>query len=234
MLKIGVPEQARKTEGERNGESKLPRVLLLGDSISGGYAGPVSSLLKGQAFVQRGSNGGPTTAGLKNLDQTLGDEPWDLIHFNWGLHDMTFQIRMAPEERGIEQYAARLEQLVVRLKKTGAKLIWATTTPWCPEPYEYAAKRLKVKLQYSAEEEKQWKDAALAIMKKHNIPVNDLHALLLPNLNAYLKKPDDIHFNREGSEAMARQIAVVTGECLHLDLAPRAGRKEPQPKPASR
>ena len=219
MLKIGVPEQTQSTKGKRNGESKLPRVLLLGDSISGGYAGQVN--LNGKALTVRCGNGGPTTVGVKYLDevlQQLGDEPWDLIHFNWGLHDMTFQTRMAPEERGIDQYAARLEQLVVRLKKTGAKLIWATTTPWCPEPYEYAATRLKVKLQYSAEEEKQWKDAALNVMKKHDIPVNDLHALLLPNLNDYLNKPDDIHFNRKGDVAMGRKIADVIGECLQLDL----------------
>ncbi len=217
---------------KRNGESKLPRVLLLGDSISGGYAGQVN--LNGKALAVRCGNGGPSTVGVKYLDevlQQLGDEPWDLIHFNWGLHDMTFQTRFAPEERGIDQYAARLEQLVVRLKKTGAKLIWATTTPWCPEPYDYAAKSLGVKLQYSAEEEKQWKDAALNVMKKHDIPVNDLHALLLPNLNDYLNKPDDIHFNRKGDEAMGRKIAVVIGESLQLDLAQGAGQKQPQQKP---
>jgi acyl-CoA thioesterase-1 len=208
-------------------------VLLLGDSIAGGYAGAVSSLLKGKAFVQRGNNGGPSTAGLKNLDEILGDEPWDLIHFNWGLHDMTFQSRMAPEERGINQYAARLGQLVARLKKTNAKLIWATTTPWCPEPYDYAAKRLKVILQYSAEDEKRWKDAALKVMKEHDIPVNDLHALLLPNLNDYLDKPDDIHFNRKGSQTMADQIAVVIGDGLQLDLTQGAGEKEQPLDPSS-
>jgi acyl-CoA thioesterase-1 len=220
MLKIAVPEHTQESPEKSNDGSKLPRILLLGDSISGGYVGPVSSHLKGKAFVMRGNNGGLTTAGLENLDETLGDEPWDLIHFNWGLHEMTFQSRLTPEQRGIDPYAARLEQLVVRLKATGAKLIWATTTPWCPEPYEYAAKRLKVNLQYSAEEEKQWKDAALKVMKKHDIPVNDLHALLLPRLQDYLKRPDDIHFNREGSATMGRQIAVVSSQLLKLEPDP--------------
>lgn len=214
MLKIGVTVQTQTSDAKPN--DPLPRVLLLGDSIAGGYAGPVSSIMKGKAFVRRGNSGGPTTAGLKNLDEILGDEPWDLIHFNWGLHDMTFQTRMALEERGIEQYAARLEQLVVLLKETNAKLIWATTTPWCPEPYEYAAKRLKITLQYSAEDEKRWKDVALGVMEKHDIPVNDLHALLLPNLNDYLIKPDDIHFNKKASETMAGEIAVVISDALQL------------------
>ena len=207
MLKIGVPEQEAKPSPTKNADAKLPRVLLIGDSISGGYTGPVQTLLKGTAVVQRGNSGGTTIQGLAQLDEILGDEPWDIIHFNWGLHDMTWQFRMKPGERGIEQYAARLDQLVIRLKKTDAKLIWATTTPW-PDNYAYFEKRFKRKLLYSAAEEKRWQDAALAVMKKHGIPVNDLHALLKPDLDQY-QKPEDVHFNKDGSRAMGEQIAKV-------------------------
>lgn len=126
MLRIGVPEEEqpevrKATEGE-----KLPRVLLIGDSISGGYLGGVSSRLKDVAIVQRGNSLGHSLKGLEKIDEILGTDSWDVIHFNWGLHDMTFQFRMKPEDRGIEQYAARLEKIVERLEKTGAKLIWAT------------------------------------------------------------------------------------------------------------
>lgn len=213
MLKIGVPQAGRDSDG-RGGSTKVPRVLLVGDSISGGYVGPVQKLLKGRAFVARGSNGGPSTAGQEALDKVLGDEPWDIIHFNWGLHDMTWQFRMAAKDQGVDQYAARLEQLVLRLKKTGAKLVWATTTPWCPETYQYVKQRYHRELQFSAEDEKAWRNAALAVMKKHDVEVNDLHALLLPNLRDYLNKPDDIHFNAKGNEVMARQIAALIEKFL--------------------
>src|SRR5438552_10306989 len=67
----------------------LPRVLLIGDSISIGYTVPVRRLLKGQANVHRiPENGGPTSNGLKKIDSWLGDKKWDVIHFNWGLHDL--------------------------------------------------------------------------------------------------------------------------------------------------
>ena len=62
----------------------LPRVLLIGDSISEGYTLPVRKLLQGRANVQRiPQNGGPTKLGLANLDQWLGPGRWDVIHFNW-------------------------------------------------------------------------------------------------------------------------------------------------------
>src|SRR5436190_23822776 len=64
----------------------LPRVLLIGDSISMGYTVPVQNLLKGKANVHRiPENGGPTTNGLAKLETWLGEHKWDVIHFNWGL-----------------------------------------------------------------------------------------------------------------------------------------------------
>src|SRR5258708_28446482 len=77
----------------------LPRVLLIGDSISMGYTVPVRELLKGKANVHRiPTNGGPTTNGITNLKAWLGDSKWDVIHFNWGLHDVKF-IRDDPSKR---------------------------------------------------------------------------------------------------------------------------------------
>src|SRR5438105_12012509 len=67
----------------------LPRVLIIGDSISIGYTVPTRKLLEGKANVHRiPENGGPTTAGLKNVKKWLGEGKWDVIHFNWGLHDI--------------------------------------------------------------------------------------------------------------------------------------------------
>src|SRR6266480_369829 len=55
-------------------DPKLPRVLLIGDSISMGYTVPVQELLKGKANVHRvPENGGPTTNGLAKLKAWLGE-----------------------------------------------------------------------------------------------------------------------------------------------------------------
>ena len=67
----------------------LPRVLLIGDSISIGYTPATRKLLAGKANVHRiPTNGGPTDNGTKNIKQWLGDGKWDVIHFNFGLHDI--------------------------------------------------------------------------------------------------------------------------------------------------
>jgi hypothetical protein len=107
----------------------LPRVLLIGDSISMGYTLPVRKLLEGKANVHRiPENGGPTRNGMAKIDKWLGTGPWNVIHFNWGIHDLKF---MPDGKRQVESedYEQNLRALVAKLKATGAKLIWATTTP---------------------------------------------------------------------------------------------------------
>jgi acyl-CoA thioesterase-1 len=87
-------------------DPKLPRVLLIGDSISIGYTLEVRKLLAGKANVHRNpGNGGPTINGLARLDEWLGTSRWDVIHFNWGLHDLKVltngqhQVELAQYER---------------------------------------------------------------------------------------------------------------------------------------
>src|SRR6185503_14433628 len=72
----------------------LPRVLIIGDSISIGYQEPLREALKGKANVHRPmTNCGPTTRGVEQIEQWLGSDnsekgKWALIHFNFGLHDV--------------------------------------------------------------------------------------------------------------------------------------------------
>ncbi|MCU0873628.1 MAG: SGNH/GDSL hydrolase family protein [Pirellulaceae bacterium] len=107
-------------------DPQLPRVLLIGDSVSRGYTQAVRKALAGKANVHRApANCGPTASGLKNIDVWLGDGQWDVIHFNFGIHD-----RGTP----LADYTQRLEQLIQRMQKTGAKLIWASTTPIPDDP----------------------------------------------------------------------------------------------------
>src|SRR6266581_9124682 len=108
-------------------QAGLPRVLLIGDSISIGYTATVRKELSGKANVHRiPENGADTANGLKKIDEWLGDGRWDVIHFNWGLHDLKVTAdggRQVP----LEVYEKNLQVLVARLKKTGARLVWATT-----------------------------------------------------------------------------------------------------------
>ena len=119
----------------------LPRVLLIGDSISIGYTLSAREALKGVANVHRiPTNGGPTSKGLSNIEDWLGSSKWDVIHFNWGLHDLCYRHPDSKTQgnrdkvngsvtHSVEEYSRNLEKLVVRMKKTGSRLIFATTTP---------------------------------------------------------------------------------------------------------
>jgi hypothetical protein len=110
-------------------QAGLPRVLLIGDSISIGYTLNVRDKLRGKANVHRiPQNGGATDVGLEKMAAWLGDGRWDVIHFNFGLHDAKFASETT-QRASREQYADNLGQLVSRMQATGAKLIFATTTP---------------------------------------------------------------------------------------------------------
>jgi len=173
----------------------LPRVLLIGDSISIGYTLPVRAALGGKANVHRApTNCGPTTRGLELIDQWLGDGRWDVIHFNWGLHDLKFieGKRQVP----LDEYEKNMERLVARLKKTGAKLIWCSTTPvpkGCRPP-----RTNEDVIAYNA--------AAKKIMDREGIAIDDLYGFALPKLKQ-IQIPANVHFTREGSQVLAGQVA---------------------------
>ena len=66
----------------------LPRVLLIGDSIVGGYRGVVIRELKGKANVDVWLTGAAESSpGLHDdLRKVLSQGPYAVVHFNIGLH----------------------------------------------------------------------------------------------------------------------------------------------------
>ena len=175
----------------------LPRVLLIGDSISIGYTLPVRQLLQGKANVHRIlTNGGPTKNIEPNLTKWLGTEHWDVIHFNFGLHDLKHlendQRQVTPEE-----YEKNLRQLVSRLKTTGAKLIWANTTP-VPEG-KISPTRIPADVTL-------YNQVALKVMQENGVVVDDLNAAITPKLKEY-QIPLNVHVTPEGYKFLAAEVA---------------------------
>lgn len=188
-------------------EKGLPKVMIMGDSISIGYMPHVKRLLEGKAVVvHHKGNAGPTIRGVKQIDGWLGDTKWDVIHVNFGLWDM-YGWEYVKEDRSPKMYEKRLELLMNRLKKTGAKLVWATTTPACPEPEVTMRKRFGSDVVIAPALEKEYLDAALRVMKRHGIPVNDLHGLVKPKLKEYAIAADNVHFKPEGRKVLGEQVA---------------------------
>ena len=117
----------------------------------------------------------------------LGDGKWDVIHFNFGIHD-----RATPPA----DYEQRLEKIVARLQKTGAKLIWASTTPI---PRDEAKKQ-------TPESIVERNAIAARVMQKHGVAVDDLFAFITPHL-ATAQNPNDVHFTAKGYELLGGQVA---------------------------
>jgi acyl-CoA thioesterase-1 len=196
-------------------QAGLPRVLLIGDSISIGYTVAVRDLLKGKANLHRiPTNGGPTINGLKNLKQWLGDSKWDVIHFNWGLHDLKYmgpknENRADPKSTGahvqvpLADYEKNLCELVRQMKVTGAKLIWCSTTP----VLEGSPGRV-------AGDEVKYNEAAARVMKEAGIPTNDLWAHAKTKIKEIQLPDGNVHFTDAGSKYLAEKVAAAIEAAL--------------------
>jgi acyl-CoA thioesterase-1 len=182
----------------------LPRVLLIGDSISIGYTVPVRDLLKGKVNVHRIlENGGPTTNGIAKLAKWIGTNKWDVIHFNWGLHDLKF-MENGKAQVSLEDYEKNLRELVKQLKATNAQLIWCATTP-VPDAKLTPPRKDSDVQAYNA--------VAKKVMDENKIPINDLYAYTLPKL-ADVQRPANVHFSTEGSQFLAKKVAKSVEEAL--------------------
>lgn len=182
----------------------LPRVLLIGDSISIGYTLPVRALLDGKANVHRIlTNGGPSLNGLQNLRDWLGAGKWDVIHFNWGLHDLKI-MPGGRHQAEIDEYETNLNELVKQLKATGAKLIWASTTP-VPEGKLDPLRNPSDVPVYNA--------VAKKIMDLNGIPMDDLYSFVLPR-ESEIQLKENVHYTLAGYEALASQVAEALRKSL--------------------
>lgn len=194
----------------------MPTVLIIGDSISIGYTKPLTALLKGKAtVVHNPGNAQHSRFGLEHLDAWLGETEWDVIHFNHGLHDLKYvndsgkNVRVREEghiQIPLDEYGKNMEAIVLRLKKTDAQLIFATTTPFPDRPGGPLREEFQV-VKYN--------DVALEIMKKHGVAVNDLYSFAFPRLEE-LQQPRNVHFTPDGSKALAGEVARCILEALDI------------------
>lgn len=193
----------------------LPQAFLIGDSISIGYTEPTRRLLSGVCDVDRPeTNCGDTRRGLALIEEWLGDGIWDVIHFNWGLHDLCHRHPDATVYGNRDKingaisvepaaYKVNLDKLVQIMRPKAKRLVWASTT-FVPEGE--AGRFQGDDARYNA--------LAADVMAKHGIPTNDLHALTSSFPPSLFKCPGDVHYTKEGSERIAKAVA----ECIREQL----------------
>jgi len=201
-------------------DPELPRVLVIGDSISMNYHDAAKQALAGIANYHRIEGNAFTSGhGVNNAELWLGNFKekglhWDVIQFNHGLHDLRQTYDAETEVWGepqvsIEDYQANLERLIAILRQTNATLIWASTTPVQRDILGRYARRKGAAAKYNA--------AALEVIKHHpDILINDLHGMISasPAFDAW-RETSDVHFYKpEEQKALGEAVAQAVREAI--------------------
>jgi lysophospholipase L1-like esterase len=193
-------------------ERRMPRVVLIGDSIRIGYAPLVAKQLAGKAIVvSEKANGEDSGNVLRNLDEWVIKEKPDVVHINAGLHDL--KLKDGSYQVPLAEYEQNLKTILERIRKeTNAKVLFATTTPIVDNLH---AQRKAGFDRFEADVRK-YNIAAVSVMKLAGVPINDLHQVVESGGGPTLMNSDGTHYTPEG---YARLAAAVTNSILR-SLAP--------------
>jgi hypothetical protein len=165
----------------------LPRVLLIGDSILSGYMAHAIRKLEGTAYVDAWVNPYNQSEHLntKILPEVLAKGPYDVIHFNMGLHGWQ-EGRIKP---GTFEPLTKGYVDAIRAKLPKAKLIWASSTPVL---LGGDVKQLDPVINATIIEHNRM---AAKVMAEAGVPVIDFYALLVDRLDLARGGKDKFHWN---------------------------------------
>jgi len=190
-------------------DPKLPRVLLIGDSILNGYHRKAAELLRGKVNLDVWIT--PKHIGVKDLPDEMkaifAEHSYDLILFNdIGLHAWT------PGRIPEGQYEPLMRAHLANLRKFApkAKLIWASTTPMTtktrpialdPEFNPVIVERNRI---------------VAKIMKENQVPIADYYDILATKLD--LAAGDRFHWTKPAYELLAQHAAQRIAQALGISL----------------
>jgi predicted Abi (CAAX) family protease len=188
---------------------KVKNVLIIGDSISIGYTPFIQKALLPDINVEHNpGNGGSTVRGLENIERWLGDRQWDVILFNFGLHDLVHKDSLNKYDVNgkisvsLDDYQKNLNLIVARLRETTATLIFVNTTT---VPENSAGRKTEDPAKYNA--------AALEVMKKNGVEVVDLYTSSL-TIHPQNSKPGNVHYTELGYELLSQPLIKAINSAL--------------------
>jgi hypothetical protein len=190
-------------------DPKRPRVLMIGDSILNGYLDGVSKALDGKAYIDAWVT--PTSQADKQLPrifaEILAQGPYDVIHFNMGLHG--WQKGRIPDG----QYEPLTQAMVRKLRELAPKatLIWCSTTPVTTQgkPGELDAEINPIIVEHNR--------MAAKVMAEEHVQINDLYGLMVQHLD--LARGDRFHWTDTGRELQVKQVAETVAKALEARAA---------------
>ena len=175
----------------------MKRVWLLGDSIRENYQEKVTEKLAGRAEVVHPAVNCAfakyTLCCLNGWKKELGAA--DVIHWNNGIWDTCVRHVEDGAFTPVDEYVRTLGRILRELRKTGAQVIFASTTP-CREPHDDLDNRRTAWYNHEA----------LALMAREGVPVDDLWSVVYPHIAEYICD-DGCHLSDAGREACA--VSVV-------------------------
>ncbi|MCE9630585.1 MAG: hypothetical protein K8S94_07690 [Planctomycetia bacterium] len=199
-------------------DGSLPRVLIIGDSISGHYLERVRLLMEGKANIVGEASMDPKKnswaavgAHFYRTDTaTKGDDlktflaesgPWDIVHFNIGIH------MFAGAKPGDEKaYADKLRQVVQTIRDSGAVCLFANSTGT-------VADNTMPRFPNYLTNCKAFNAAAEEVMREMGVPVTDIYGMIQPRIKELISG-DLIHTSAEADQMMAELIAKRLTETI--------------------
>lgn len=162
------------------------------------YQPAVKNLLRGEAEIYApGENCRFAKYTYFNLIEWLPCYPSpDVIHWNNGLWDCILRYDGKPFT-AINEYLRDMELIATYLSKTGAKIIFATSTPVKPERKDWDNSIIK-----------DYNKAVLNVIKGKGFIVNDLHSTVENNITEMIGE-DGCHLSQFGIKICGKQTADI-------------------------
>ena len=182
----------------------MKKVVLIGDSIRGGYQPLVVTKLKGRADVWGPvENCRHSLWALDHFPEWVTEQKPDIVHVNFGIHDVSIQPD-GEHQILLPQYRLCLKRFIEQVKGLGnAQMIWATTTPLFAGEEGVPMSQWKID---EAAELAVYSAAAREIVDAEGLAVNDLHATILENGHDKCLTEDGCHMTEFGNEVLAGAV----------------------------
>ncbi|RAU93434.1 GDSL-type esterase/lipase family protein [Paenibacillus sp. YN15] len=194
----------------------MKKVLLLGDSIRMGYDEYVKDMLKGkcEVYYDDADNGRFAAYTLWQANQLFRKHgKFDVVHWNNGYWDMNIEAPMTEAIHPIDEYVHFLKRIIAEIRRNGADIIFATTTPVLTSGSSMDNTGTGVNIKYNNDWVIQYNDAAKRVAAEEKITINDLYTLMLQDKNCY-KCEDRLHLTEEGYRLCAEQAVRLILEKL--------------------
>ena len=183
---------------DETAKGDLPRVLLVGDSITRGYQDMVRKKLAGVCYVDYISTSYAVDSTIYNtiVKAMAADDKYALIHINHGLHGQHMSKRT---------YKSRMKKLLITLSKK-APLILANTT----NVYKYGTHRPDGAWMKRVRE----RNLAIAeLAEELDCPMDDLYSACL-TIDWSGRSIDGTHYEAAGYDILSDYVAEAIKKAL--------------------